>query len=405
MCSRISYVFALTGPCVSTDTACSSSLVASHLARRSVEIGECQEGLAAGINLALTYLNTSVICAIGALSVVGRCKALDVAADGYGRGEGSGAFLIHSAISEWESETSSPHAKFTASAVNQDGRSSALTAPHGPSQVVLLRDIARQELASSLGKVNTDEKERFIAMHGTGTSLGDPIEVGALSKYATSISEIFYLHAPKTHYGHTEGAAGIAGIFTAVGFIERSEVAPIKHLRTLNTFAVTAIISNKAHSEISLNVKASRSHAIATAYGSRSRFAGTSSFGMSGVNAHASISCTHSTIHERDLLGKVYHFLESLRFVKRFSYFPRPIQTLVRWTFDADIESFHISLDTPRVSFIFEHVVAGRPLLSAAATLTITQGSAQSFPSGDNLGDAAVVDTSFSSPLILKVGK
>ena len=405
MCGRISYVFALTGPCVSTDTACSSSLVASHLARRSVEIGECQEGLAAGINLALTYLNTSVICAIGALSVVGRCKALDVAADGYGRGEGSGAFLIHSAISEWESETSSPHAKFTASAVNQDGRSSALTAPHGPSQVVLLRDIARQELASSLGKVNTDEKERFIAMHGTGTSLGDPIEVGALSKYATSISEIFYLHAPKTHYGHTEGAAGIAGIFTAVGFIERSEVAPIKHLRTLNTFAVTAIISNKAHSEISLNVKASRSHAIATAYGSRSRFAGTSSFGMSGVNAHASISCTHSTIHERDLLGKVYHFLESLRFVKRFSYFPRPIQTLVRWTFDADIESFHISLDTPRVSFIFDHVVAGRPLLSAAATLTITQGSAQSFPSGDNLGDAAVVDTSFSSPLILKVGK
>ena len=97
MCGSISYVFAMTGPCVSTDTACSSSLVASHLARRSVEIGECQEGLAAGINLALTYLNTSVICAIGALSVVGRCKTLDVAADGYGRGEGSSAFLIHCA--------------------------------------------------------------------------------------------------------------------------------------------------------------------------------------------------------------------------------------------------------------------------------------------------------------------
>jgi acyl transferase domain-containing protein/acyl-CoA synthetase (AMP-forming)/AMP-acid ligase II/acyl carrier protein len=116
MCGRISYVFAMTGPCVSTDTACSSSLVASHLARRSVEIGECQEGLAAGINLALTYLNTSVICAIGALSVVGRCKTLDVAADGYGRGEGSSAFLIHCAKSEWESDTSWLHAKFTASA-------------------------------------------------------------------------------------------------------------------------------------------------------------------------------------------------------------------------------------------------------------------------------------------------
>ena len=217
--------------------------------------------------------------------------------------------------------------------MNQDGRSSALTAPHGPSQVELLRDIAKQEFASSSGKVETDEKERFIAMHGTGTSLGDHIEVGALSKYATSISEIVHLNSPKTHYGHTEGAAGIAGIFTALGFIERSEVAPIKHLRTLNTFAVTAIRSS-AHSKISLNVKASRSHAIAATSCSRSIIAGTSSFGMSGVNAHASISCIRSTKQNSDVLGKV--FLESMRFAKRFSYFPRQSQTLIRWTFDAD---------------------------------------------------------------------
>ena len=401
MCGRVSYIFALTGPCVSTDTACSSSLVATHLARRSVENDECQEGLAAGVNLALTYINTSVVCAIGALSSVGRCKALDVAADGYGRGEGSGAILIHCATGSG-SEPASLYAKLTASAVNQDGRSSALTAPHGPSQVVLLRDIAKQEFPSSLLEVDLAAgKMRFIAMHGTGTSLGDPIEVGALSKYAASISESVLLNAPKTHYGHTEGAAGIAGIFSALGYIESSEVAPIKHLRTLNLFVATAISNSVHFSETSLNVNASRSHASATMASNRMRIAGTSSFGMSGVNAHASVARIPGSVTKTDATDATGRNSKFIRFAKRFSYFPRPNQSLMRWSIEEDVESFHICLNTPRVAFIFDHIVAGRPLLSASASLTITQGSAASFPGGDILGNLGVVNTAFSAPLIL----
>ena len=185
MCGRVSYCLGLSGPCVSTDTACSSSLVAAHLARRAVGAGDADAGLAAGVNLALLYVNTSVICAIGALSPVGRCKALDAAADGYGRGEGCGVFVVGGAIDDGGDDNSGFGSRdvfvVVASAVNQDGRSSALTAPHGPSQQTLLADVAREERANAAEETR-DDASRFVAMHGTGTGLGDPIETAALSR-------------------------------------------------------------------------------------------------------------------------------------------------------------------------------------------------------------------------------
>ena len=178
MCGRLSYCLSLSGPCVSTDTACSSSLVACHLARNLLHRHKNGSGLVAGVNLALLNINTSVICAIGALSADGRCKAMDSAADGYGRGEGCGVFIMKGSMGI---DNLSPH--ITASGVNQDGRSSALTAPHGPSQQVLLNDIAFEE--GNLGYSKTSSK--YIVAHGTGTNLGDPIEAGSLLRYATGI--------------------------------------------------------------------------------------------------------------------------------------------------------------------------------------------------------------------------
>jgi len=218
MVGRVSYCLALSGPCVSTDTACSSSLVAAHLARRAVGVGDAAAGLAAGVNLALLHINTSVICAIGALSPVGRCKALDATADGYGRGEGCGVFVIGHAPPPRLPPGSGPAAAarvliMVASAVNQDGRSSALTAPHGPSQQALLADIAREEATAAAaaaaaapysggGGGDGGGGSRFIAMHGTGTGLGDPIETAALARsFLGRGGQRAALGAPKAHYG------------------------------------------------------------------------------------------------------------------------------------------------------------------------------------------------------------
>ena len=145
-----------------------------------------------------------------------------------------------------------------ASAVNQDGRSSALTAPHGPSQQTLLADVAREERANAAEETR-DDASRFVAMHGTGTGLGDPIETAALSRRSSAnvaarskrVDETrqhvfdatprLVLNAPKAHYGHTEGAAGVAGLLAAAGHLARGESAPARHLRVVNPFVASAL--------------------------------------------------------------------------------------------------------------------------------------------------------------------
>ena len=178
-----------------------------------------------------------------------------------------------------------PLSLLSASAVNQDGRSSALTAPHGPSQQALLADILKEAQYDETSYLIAGFD--FIAMHGTGTGLGDPIETGALAKCLASFrydnGDLTYvkarlaLCAPKSHYGHSEGAAGVAGILASTGHLARLESAPIKHLRFVNPFVASALDG------ASLTAPGASRERIATPVLSD---AGTSSFGMSGVNAH-----------------------------------------------------------------------------------------------------------------------
>ena len=202
MCGRMSYCLDLSGPCISTDTACSSSLVSTHLAWREVGMREADAGLVAGVNLTLLYINTSVICAIGALSRVGRCKTMDTSADGYGRGEGCGVFVIGGT----ESLVFIENAMLAGSAINQDGRSSALTAPHGPSQKLLLLDVAREEAATSVhGISDAATSTKYIATHGTGTNLGDPIEAAAIARYVIELADV------NTNYSDTNAKTPSGG--------------------------------------------------------------------------------------------------------------------------------------------------------------------------------------------------
>ena len=154
---RLSYTLGLTGPCLTTDTACSSSLIAAHLAASSLMLGESPAAAVAGANLIHAAVSVT-FSAAGMLSALGRCHTFDRRADGYCRGEGCGAFYF---------STEADDVAVSGTAVQQDGPSASLTAPNGTSQQRLIEAV-RGENGPSL------------EAHGTGTALGDPIEVRAL---------------------------------------------------------------------------------------------------------------------------------------------------------------------------------------------------------------------------------
>ena len=156
---------------MSIDTACSSSLVGVHLACTSFLGQGCSRALASGVNLTLRAETTAVLSKAGMLAADGRCKTLDAAADGYMRGEACIVHLLEDAAMAPQAIFCST-AAIKGTAVNQDGRSSSLTAPNGPSQQAVIRRALewRSTLPQQVG---------VLEMHGTGTALGDPIEVGA----------------------------------------------------------------------------------------------------------------------------------------------------------------------------------------------------------------------------------
>ena len=158
---------------MSIDTACSSSLVGAHLACTSFLPGGCSRALATGINLTLRADTTAVLSMAGMLTVDGRCKSLDAAADGYARGEACVVHLLEAAPEDaGASAAMAGAAVVLGTGVNQDGRSSSLTAPNGPSQQAVVR--------AALNWRETHPADiSVLEMHGTGTALGDPIEVGA----------------------------------------------------------------------------------------------------------------------------------------------------------------------------------------------------------------------------------
>jgi myxalamid-type polyketide synthase MxaB len=172
--NRVSYILDLRGPSVSIDTACSSSLVATHLAMQSLRSGECDTAIAGGVNLILTPETTLAFSQTHMLSPEGRCRPFDSRANGYVRGEGCGAVILKR-LSDAVDSGDIILATLRGSAVNQDGRTSGIAAPRGPAQVSVIR---RALADAGLGP----EDISYIETHGTGTPLGDPIEIHALGE-------------------------------------------------------------------------------------------------------------------------------------------------------------------------------------------------------------------------------
>ena len=269
---RLSYNLGLQGPTLAVDTACSSSLVSVHLACQSLRNRECHLALAGGVNLILSPLANIVLSRMRALSADGRCKTFDAAADGYGRGEGCGIVVLkrlNDAINNGDNIL----ALIRGSAINHDGRTSGLTVPNGPSQ----QDVIRAALDN--GNVKPNEVS-YVEVHGTGTALGDPIEVEAL---ATVFGENRLPNQPvkigsvKTNIGHLEAAAGVASLFKAVLAMQHQEIPANLHFKT----------PNPAINWEELPVTIPQTLAPWFVKEGEKRIAGISSFGMSGTNAHA----------------------------------------------------------------------------------------------------------------------
>lgn len=245
---RLSYTYGLRGPAVSIDTACSSSLVASHYISTAILTGSSSMGVAAGVNLPMQWETTAMFVAAGMMSLDGRCKTLDAAADGYVRSEA--CIVIKLERTDRVSATPTGMlAMLKGGAINQDGRSSSLTAPHGPSQQAVIFS------AAASGGLALSELVG-IQMHGTGTALGDPIEVGAIAAVTKrQLQRPLVFTASKSMFGHSETASGVLGMSQAVQGLVHQLQQPILHLRILNGYVSDILAANTGTSYCCFEIK------------------------------------------------------------------------------------------------------------------------------------------------------
>ncbi|NEP72540.1 MAG: type I polyketide synthase [Okeania sp. SIO2G4] len=267
---RISYLLGLKGPNLAVNTACSSSLVSIHLATSSLRNRECNLAIAGGVNRLISPEFSINFSKAGMLSPDGRCKTFDAAANGFVRAEGCGIVVLKR-LSDAVAAKDNILAVIRGSAMNQDGDTSGLTVPNGPSQQAVIRQ-ALENGGIDPGSVS------YIEAHGTGTSLGDPIEVGAVGevfKKTHTQDKPVIMGSVKTNIGHLEGAAGIAGLMKVVLQLQHQQIVPSLHFHQPNPY----INWEELPVEVSTQMRS-------WPEGGMSRVAGVSSFGFSGTNAH-----------------------------------------------------------------------------------------------------------------------
>ena len=264
--NRVSYTLNLKGPSMALDTMCSSALSALHIAIESVRRGDCTMALVGGVNVMSHPHKYQFLCQNKMLSTDGRCRSFGENGSGYVPGEGVGAVLIKP-LSAAQRDGDNIHAVIRGSALSHGGRVAGMTVPHPQAQADVIQK-ALKEAAVSPSQVSV------IEAHGTGTSLGDPIELDGLKKVFAENSASISVGSVKSNIGHLESAAGIAALSKVVMQLKHKTLAPSLHSQSLNP--------KLRFENTQLHIQQRQEPWVVEG----ARIAGISAFGAGGSNAH-----------------------------------------------------------------------------------------------------------------------
>jgi acyl transferase domain-containing protein/NADP-dependent 3-hydroxy acid dehydrogenase YdfG/acyl carrier protein len=279
---RIAHSFALNGPTMSIDTACSSSLVSLHMACQSLRAGECNISLVGGTQLMLAPESSVYLSQSRALTSSDYCKPFDEEANGFMRGEGCGVVILKR-LSDAQRDGDNIIAVIKSSAINHDGPSSGLTVPNGSAQQEVIKKALQQ------GKIDPNTIS-YIETHGTGTSLGDPIEAEAIIKtYCQNRDDVnkLQMRSVKANIGHLEAASGMAGLIKCALSLNKAVIPQQIHF-------------NKGNSHINWDapIEVAIQNIDWQATNAHPNRAAVSAFGLSGSNAHIILEQAPATVAE-----------------------------------------------------------------------------------------------------------
>lgn len=354
--SRLSYLLDLRGPSLSLDTACSSALVAIHLACRAIRNKECEMAIAGSIRLNLLPIQGQL--QLGVESADGRARTFDNDSDGTGSGEGVGV-LILKPLSEAIKDRDQIHAVIKGSAVNQDGSSIGITAPNV---------LAQEDVIVNAWKDAGIDPETIacIEAHGTGTRLGDPIEIDGIQRAFrryTSKRQFCAVGSIKTNIGHLDNAAGVAGVIKMVQALKAHKIPPTLHFNTPHRQI------HFEQSPVYINDQLREWEA-----GDEPRRCGISSFGFSGTNCHL-------ILEEAPSRPGISPAAEGTQILTLSAQSQKSLQDIVQNYHDIIVNNTHINLNdlcytantgrgqyNIRLAFTFENAAGLKEKLNRIAT-------------------------------------
>ncbi|NGM19912.1 SDR family NAD(P)-dependent oxidoreductase [Roseomonas stagni] len=369
---RIAYALGLNGPALVVDTACSSSLVATHLAVQALRARECDMALAGGAHLMLAPQVSIALSRARMMAPDGRCKAFDASADGFGQGEGGGMVVLKR-LADAEAAGDPVLAVIRGAALNQDGRSAGITAPSLGAQQAVIRAALTD---AGLAPADIDA----IEAHGTGTALGDPVELHALAAvFGQGRTQPLRVGSLKTNIGHTAAAAGIAGLIKAVLMLDRGAVPASLHFRRLNPH----VDLGAAPIEVPTALLAEAPKRV-----------GVSGFGFSGTNAHLVLEAPPALPARRapllpvPLSRQVFPRLRAA--APETALFPgRVIDS------PAAARQVEAVLDLALLPWLADHRVQGRIVVPGAVMIALLLAAAPP-------GTTALADIAFAEPVVLE---
>ncbi|MBF0397095.1 MAG: SDR family oxidoreductase [Desulfobacterales bacterium] len=370
LANRVSFLMDWHGPSESVDTACSSSLIAVHRAVCSLKRGESELAICGGVSLILSPASVISAGELGVLSIDGRCKTFDKSANGYVKGEGIGALLLKP-LKKAIRDNNYIYAVIKGSAVNHGGRAASLTAPNSEAQADLLIS------AYSSAKIDP-ETISYLELHGTGTELGDPVEIEGITKAFKELSKISGKTIQKNNYcgigsvksniGHLEPASGIAGMIKVILSMQNKKIPATLHVNTLNPYIK---LQNTPFYIVKETIN--WENPVSTP-----RRAGVSSFGFGGSNAHVILEEYVKTKQPERIPVTNHQFSKKrywLPISRKETNQVAKLHPLLDQNSSTLKEQKFTTILTGNEFYLRDHVVSGQKILPAAAYIEMARAA------------------------------